>query len=560
MKRHCTGLDGLTGLTAQPRLDAAAQDELRGHMLGCYKYRRFTDMTVRCGADAFQLHRIVASRSRYFSALLNRTDEAHHTSLVLYETDPRMVRATIEWLYTCDIGTPGTAEALMLLEASRFFQVEGMEHQCVERLARCIKPDEAILAWEHAHRIGCDAACDAALGVMGPALPRLALTPAFLELPLGSVLAILHSESLELNCEQDAYHAAMVWMRHSEPRCADIGSLFGAVNMGRLPLDFLLDIVSADAVAANDNVAYQAFAKTVRDRGYQVARRRKYVLKGALVLVGCDSLQPTALIYDPETGRRSNLPLPLLARRGCRAVLINGSLCVFGGETHDCISRSGERFYAQDRIWRLTRPMPHAKRDFAAAVQDGVLYEAGGRDEESDLRYASAYDIATSEWRQLAPMKYLGGCAAVCVGDRVLVFGSTGPCAEALSISTATWSDLPPSDIKRTCVSAVLHDGLVYVLGGYGDHDGAAQAGVALAVAEVYDPVTNTWSRIADMGLAREAPCVASYSGFIYALGGSEPDGGDDLACAERYCPIKRQWERLMDMPHGFGGAGLVSL
>ena len=99
--------------------------------------------------------------------------------------------------------------------------------------------------------------------------------------------------------------------------------------------------------------------------------------------------------------------------------------------------------------------------------------------------------------------------------------------------------------------------GLVYVLGGLGvDEDGD---GVVLDVAEVYDPVASTWARIADMGLAREAPCAAAHNGFIYALGGNDY-GGNDLAYAERYCPVKRQWERVPDMPEAIACAGLVSL
>jgi hypothetical protein len=542
-------------------------------------------MTVTCAGETFHLHRVVASLSGYFCALLSHTDEALHRSIELHEigsgpTGPAgpsnvkiMLRATIDWLYTGDIAAtriPTTAETLTLLEASRFFQVEGMERQCVERLESCIKPDEAVMAWEHADRITCDVVCTAALRVMGPVLSRLALTPAFLELPLSSVTRLLRSESLRLNCEQDAYHAAVGWMRHSEcteGRSQSFGVLLESVNMRRLPVEFMLDTVSADVLLSGHNDAHQIFASTLRDRngrGRCVFRRREYGLSDALVFVGGDFEQPTAFIYDPETGRRSDLAAPR-ARRGCAAVVIEGKLCVFGGDTPSGLANCGETFDPAARVWRQRKGLPTARRDFASVVNDGVLYVMGGMDDESErVRDASAYDIATNQWRQLPPMKHPGGCAAVCVGDRVLVFGAsgaggtvTGARAEAYDITTGVWSDLPPSDVERTGVAAVLLDGLVYVLGGLGFHEDGE--GAVLDVAEVYDPVANTWTRIADMGLEREEPCAVAHNGFVYALGGCEY-GGNDLAYAEKYCPIKRQWERLPEMPEAIACAGLVSL
>ena len=579
MKRHCPEPRCL------PAVSVSEPDELRAHL--CRERSKYTDMTVTCAGETFCLHRVVASLSGYFGALLSHTDEALHRSIELHEigsgpTGPNgpngpngpsnvkiMLRATIDWLYTGDIaatGTPTTAQTLTLLEASRFFQVEGMERQCVERLERCIKPDEAVMAWEHADRIACDVVCTAALRVMGPVLSRLAPTPAFRELPLSSVNRLLRSESLRLNCEQDAYHAAMGWMWHSE--CTEaIGVLLEAVNMRRLPVEFMLDTVSADVLLAGHNAAHQIFASTLRDRhgrGRCVFRRREYGLSDALVFVGGDFDEPTAFIYDPETRRRSDLSAPR-ARRGCAAVVIEGKLCVFGGDTPSGLANCGDTFDPAARVWRQRKGLPTARRDFASVVNGGVLYVMGGMDDESErVRDASAYDIATNQWRQLPPMKHPGGCAAVCVGDRVLVFGAsgangtvTGARAEAYDITTGVWSDLPPSDVERTGVAAVLLDGLVYVLGGLGFHEDGE--GAVLDVAEVYDPVANTWTRIADMGLEREEPCAVAHNGFVYAMGGCEY-GGNDLAYAEKYCPIKRQWERLPDMPEAIACAGLVSL
>ena len=548
MKRRCT-----EDATRCP-------DALSAHMLRMYREDRLTDMTLMCRERVFRVHKAVAARSSYFRALIDHTAEPLH-ECVLHEMDPDMLRGTIEWLYTSEIGRPNTAGALVLLEASRFFQVNEMEMQCVQRLARCIQPDEAIMAWSYADRIGCDKVCNAALVAMGPSLPRLAATRAFLELSHGNVLTVLGAEALALNCEQAAYNAAMRWMRHAEARECAFGSLLGAVDMMRLPVAFLHDTVAADVVGVDDKDALRIFASTLRDQFSSIPSRarRNYGLSDALVLVGGDIDQPTAFIYDPESGLRSDLSPPV-ARRGCAAVVVDGSLCVFGGDTPGGITASGERFDPVARIWRRTKNMLSAKRDFAAVVHDGVLYVVGGIDDESDItRDASAYVVATGQWRRINSAKYVGGCAAVGVGDRVLVFGGDGG-NEAFSISTGLWSDLPLASVKRTGVAAVLLDGLVYVLGGYGDHDANEEGdGVELAIAEVFDPASNAWSVIADMGLAREGVCAVAYNGYIYALGGNSTVSGD-VAFAERYCPTTGQWSRMPDMPEARSYAGLVAL
>ena len=85
--------------------------------------------------------------------------------------------------------------------------------------------------------------------------------------------------------------------------------------------------------------------------------------------------------------------------------------------------------------------------------------------------------------------------------------------------------------------SAVVVDGKVLVLGGYGPSP--------LATVEEYDPSTDGWRKRADMPAPRGFFGAATAKGFVFAIAGrmrGEPP-------VERYDPRSDTWKRLRTMP-----------
>lgn len=119
------------------------------------------------------------------------------------------------------------------------------------------------------------------------------------------------------------------------------------------------------------------------------------------------------------------------------------------------------------RRWRRGAPMNEARSFFAcaSAVGSTKVYVAGGHDEHKNaLRSAEVYDVEKDEWSSLPPMSEgRDECQGVEMGPKKAHLD--GPCS--------------------------AHSGFC-VLSGYGTES----QGRFRTDAEVYDPVTNSWSRI----------------------------------------------------------------
>jgi kelch-like protein 2/3 len=74
--------------------------------------------------------------------------------------------------------------------------------------------------------------------------------------------------------------------------------------------------------------------------------------------------------------------------------------------------------------------------------------------------------------------------------------------------------------IARQLEGGGVLNGRIYAAGGQNPSSGA------LATAEVYDPLTDTWTAIAAMSTARYGLSLGVVNGVLYALGGTTDDLG----------------------------------
>ncbi len=107
-----------------------------------------------------------------------------------------------------------------------------------------------------------------------------------------------------------------------------------------------------------------------------------------------------------------------------------------------------------------------------------------------------------------------------------------------------------PSPIMDNGVATI--DGKVYSAAGT---DGTTPV---LNKAYVYDPVTQAWSSLPNMKVARLAPEAAAFGGRLYVFGGW--DAYSTIAKTEIYDPVSRTWSAGADMPKPVGAAGVTVL
>ena len=96
----------------------------------------------------------------------------------------------------------------------------------------------------------------------------------------------------------------------------------------------------------------------------------------------------------------------------------------------------------------------------------------------------------------------------------------------------------------------------IYLIGGVP----AVQGPVSKTVQE-YDPITDKWTKKADMPTPRTALAVTLLDAKIYAIGGTSAVQGPGLTTVEIYDPLADTWKKTIDMPTArvFLGAATIN-
>jgi RNA polymerase sigma factor (sigma-70 family) len=108
-----------------------------------------------------------------------------------------------------------------------------------------------------------------------------------------------------------------------------------------------------------------------------------------------------------------------------------------------------------------------------------------------------------------------------------------------------TWTKKADISIAREGLACCTVNGKIYAIGGVGLWN--AQA----IIVEEYDPIADKWIRKADMPTARWDLSTSVVNGKIYAIGGQFWEGmkGVFLATVEEYDPMADKWTKKSDMP-----------
>jgi N-acetylneuraminic acid mutarotase len=111
----------------------------------------------------------------------------------------------------------------------------------------------------------------------------------------------------------------------------------------------------------------------------------------------------------------------------------------------------------------------------------------------------------------------------------------------------AAWQPHAPLPVPRTEVAAAPFRGDIAVAGGYLP-DGSSTDDV-----DLYDPASNTWSRLPDLPVGVNHAAAASAGGKLYVVGGY---GGPGVRLRSAYVFDGERWRTLAPMPGVRGAAG----
>ena len=115
---------------------------------------------------------------------------------------------------------------------------------------------------------------------------------------------------------------------------------------------------------------------------------------------------------------------------------------------------------------------------------------------------------------------------------------------------TGRTTDLPELPTLQNGVAGVVHDGLIYAIGG------ANQFNLAVPTLRAYDPATQRWTELAPMQTGRADMAVAVLNDEIWTIGG---DNNGPLPSVEIYSPASNEWRAGPVLPEGRSGARAIN-
>jgi N-acetylneuraminic acid mutarotase len=284
-----------------------------------------------------------------------------------------------------------------------------------------------------------------------------------------------------------------------------------------------------------------------RDHLGAVALNGKAYAVGGQHLDEVSTNQTEVDAYDPATDTWTQVAaLPVPTGHNHQSTFVrNGRIVVAGGETNGGQFLADAREYDPDLdSWVALPSLPQPRQAGDAQQIEGRIYFTGGRATDGTPTTTTWAGDLTNTWETAAPMPIpLGEVAGGVIGHTLYLVGEGSPATLAYDLATNTWTSagLATRPFVGNHHAAEVYNGKLYLLGGL---SGGAEGKV-----QIYDPVSNTWTRGADMPFAAGSSASALINGEIYVAGGIV--GSDTTDQVAKYNPATDTWTPLAHMPQG---------
>ena len=260
-------------------------------------------------------------------------------------------------------------------------------------------------------------------------------------------------------------------------------------------------------------------------------------------ITGNQTLQ-TAEILDPITHQFTSIGNMKVGRNQHTATLLeDGRVLLTAGSTDTNTLTSAEVFNPGDNSFTLlsSNLADERKNHTATLLNDGRVLVAGGRNgDDGKLRTAELFDPLTNAFTTTDPMKSIRALhtatllndGEVLMTGGVVTGGAETDTAETYDLTTETFR-LTQGHLniaRKRHRASLLDDGTVLISGGTILPNGQGGDERSTETAEVYDPVTDTFTQVGDMSVARsDHDSVLLGDGSVLITGGTQVSSVGDL-------------------------------
>jgi N-acetylneuraminic acid mutarotase len=259
----------------------------------------------------------------------------------------------------------------------------------------------------------------------------------------------------------------------------------------------------------------------------------------------------TAFSWDTKA------PSPI-GRMEAQGTVVNGKLYVFGGFTTDwaTVTTRTDAYNPSTNTWTQLADVPERLTHSAVAVDGQMIYLIGGYVGSNPGPSSSRvwkYDTVANTWSAGPALPAARGAGATArVGRFLYFFGGAlrtagandtdQPFAYKLALDGGTsWTRIADIPNPRNHLGGAVVNGMIYAIGGQHNHEEGVGNQVEV---DAYNPVTDVWTRVADLPNPRGHVAVVELAGQIMVIG-----AGPATAEVTLYDPTTNVWLKMPSLP-----------
>jgi N-acetylneuraminic acid mutarotase len=261
---------------------------------------------------------------------------------------------------------------------------------------------------------------------------------------------------------------------------------------------------------------------------------------------------------EPFWTNGSKMPTP---RSAMGVAVLDDKIYVAGGQGSKIKKANIVEIYnIKANKWIAGTPLPEPLDHLGMASYDGKLYVVGGAHKHGYSNKLLIYDPSTNNWTEGKPMP--GARTALTanfIEGKLYAVGGVDDVHNVVVTNLVydpvndTWTEKAPMPTARHHLTSSVVNGKLYVIGGRIFGDGIpepfvdAKARSNFDVNEMYDPATDTWTKLKPMPSNRSGLASASVGNDIYVFGGEKVNGTYENN--EKYDTIKNIWTKEPPLP-----------
>ncbi|XP_078392744.1 kelch-like protein 40b [Cetorhinus maximus] len=561
---------------------------------------RFVDCILKVKDKEFPCHRLVlAACSPYFRAMfLSDLEESKKREIALEDVEPDMVEVLLRYIYTSEVQLSDN-NVQDIFTAANMFQIPSIFTVCISYLQKRLGLSNCLAIFRLGLMLDCPRLAVGARDFVCDHFNLISKDQDFLQLSPNEIIAIVASDSLNVEKEEAVFEAVMNWAAHEESHLEALPGLFDCIRFRLMPTEYVKECVEEDPMVKSNPELLKKLqlvkdaqegksppGKTKKEKPVAVGTETTEAAVSAEAKEEEEELVPGILnenlrfgmfvkdlifmindeatvAYDPTNNEcyfasmSSKIPknhISIVTKQN--QIFVAGGLYYNEGDKENPLHSYFLQFDHLDSDWLGMPPLPSPRCLFGLGEANNAIYVIGGKEVnegEKTLNTVMCYDRHTFKWGESDPLPYeVYGHSVLSHNARVYVIGGKGKdkkCLNKVCVYNPErfeWKELAPLKIARSLFGATVHQDKIWVATGVTD------SGLTGSI-EVYDITTNKWEDMAEFPQERSSLSLVTLSNCLYAIGGFamiQAESGDfvptEINDIWKYDDDKEEWVGIL--------------